>query len=85
MLKSLDVSKTNISDISFLEKNKNIIILNLSYCHNIKDFNLISKLQSFEHLDVSFTDISGISILEKNKNIKQLNLFGCTNIKDFTL
>ena len=38
-LKILDVRSTNIFDISFLEKNKNIKGLNLDWCKNIKDFN----------------------------------------------
>ena len=45
-LEKLDVSYTNISDISFLEKNKNIKELNLYYCKNIEDFAPISKLKN---------------------------------------
>jgi len=79
-LEKLDVSYTNISDISFLEKNKNIKELYLYYCLNIKNFTPLSKLERLENLDVSWTNISDISFLEKNKNIKELNLECCKNI-----
>ena len=79
-LENLDVSFTNISDISFLGKNKNIKELNLEGCVNIKDFAPISKLERLEYLDIGHTNISDISFLKKNKNIKELNLLGCKNI-----
>jgi len=79
-LENLDISYTNISDISFLVKNKNIKELNLECCFNIKDFTHISKLERMEYLDISHTNISDASFLEKNKNIKELNLQGCNNI-----
>ena len=42
-LEDLDVSFTNISDISFLEKNKNVKQLNLYSCKNINNNNNIFK------------------------------------------
>ena len=43
-LEKLDVRYTNISDISFLEKNKNIKELNLGGCENInKNDNLFKR------------------------------------------
>ena len=79
-LEILDVRGTYISDISFLEKNKNIKELRLYYCKKIKDFTPISKLERLEILDVSSTNISDISFLDKNKNIKELILYGCIYI-----
>ena len=79
-LENLDVSNTNISDISFLEKNKIIKELYLYDCKNIKDFTIISKLEKLENLDISYTNISDISFLEQNKNIKELHLLSCKNI-----
>jgi len=61
----LQVENTNISDISFLEKNKNIKELNLNYCKNIKDFKPIIKLHNLEVLDAQIC---------QNKNIKELIL-----------
>ena len=69
-LENLDISDTNISDISFLVKNKNIKKLHLKNCKYIKDFTPISKLETLENLDISYTNISDISFLVKNKNIK---------------
>ena len=79
-MKILSVGWTNISDISFLEKNKNIKELNIDACNNIKDFTSISKLERLEFLSFANTDISDISFLEKNKNIKKLSLRGCNKI-----
>ena len=76
----MNLDGTYISDISFLENNKNIKELNLWKCKNIKDFSIISKLNKLEKLDLSYTNISDISFLENNKNIKKLNLYGCKNI-----
>ena len=84
-LENLNTSFTYISDISFLEKNKNIKELNLYGCKNIKDFSFISQLAKLENLNINGTKISDISFLEKNKNIKVLYLEGCKNIKDFSL
>ena len=39
-LENLNLSNTNVSDISFLEKNKNIKELNLERCKNIQDYSL---------------------------------------------
>ena len=69
-LENLNISCTYISDISFLEKNKNIKELNLYTCKNIKDFSFISKLEKLEYLNISNTYISDISFFENNKNIK---------------
>ena len=67
-----------------LEKNKNIKILNLEYCENIKDYSFISKLEKLENLYLHDTDISDFSFLEKNKNIKKLDLGHCKNIIDYS-
>ena len=76
---------TNISDISFLVKNKIIKELNLKGCDKIEDFNPITNIEALECLDFSYTIISDISFLVKNKNIKKLNLEGCKNMIDFIL
>ena len=56
-LEVLQVENTNIIDISFLEKNKNIKELNLNYCKNIKDFKPISILENLEILEAKCTNI----------------------------
>ena len=76
----LNVSFTNISDISFIENNKNIKSLDLECCEKIKDFTPISKLERLEFLIVNRTNISDISFLENNKNIEKLNMKMCENI-----
>ena len=43
-LENLNLGRTNVLDISFLEKNKNIKELNLQGCRKIKDYSFISKL-----------------------------------------
>ena len=74
----------DIIDISFLKNNKNLKILNLYCCKNIKDFSLISFLEKLEELYINVKNITDISFLKTNKNIKILNLRGCKNIKDFS-
>ena len=69
--------KINISDITFIENNKNIKNLNLNGCKNIKDFEIISKLKNLEILEVENTNISDITFIENNKNIRVLNLNNC--------
>jgi len=44
-LEKLNLCDTNISDISFLENNKNIKELDLAWGKNIKDYSIISKLE----------------------------------------
>ena len=73
----LDIGDTNISDISFLENNKNVEELRLNNCKFIEDFTPISKLEKIEILAIDNTNISDVSFLEKNKNIKELYLNDC--------
>ena len=52
-INNLDLSGcSDLSSISFLEKNNNIKELRLYGCKNIKDFSTISKLEKLEILDV---------------------------------
>ena len=83
-LEIIDISNTNISDISFLEKNKKIKELYLNYCEKIIEFKHISKLKRLETLKVSDTNISDISFLEENQNLKKLEMYRCKNIKYFS-
>ena len=84
-INNLDLSEcSDLTSISFLEKNNNIKELRLNSCKNIKDFSIISKLKKLESLDVDYTNISDISFLEKNNNIKELRLNSCKNINDFS-
>ena len=84
-LENLNLGYTDIYDISFLKKNKNIKELNLERWKNFLDYSIISNLEKLENLNLGYTNISDISFLEKNKNIKQLNLEGCKNIKDYSI
>ena len=52
-LENLHLSVTDISDISFLERNKNIKELNLERCQKIKDYSFISKLEKLENLSAA--------------------------------
>ena len=74
----------DVTDISFLKNNKNIKILNLYCCRNIKDFSPLSYLEKLEELYINVKGISDISFLKNNKYIKILNLKGCKNIKDLS-
>ena len=81
----LDLSKVyELDNISFLEKTKNLLELNLYYCEKIKDFSPIAFCEKLEYLNVNQTNISDISFLEKNKNIKELKFNYCKKIKDFS-
>ena len=69
-LENLNIYFTNISDISFLEKNKNIKELNLSKCENIEDYSFISNLEKLENLNLSYIKISDFSFLKKINILK---------------
>jgi len=69
-LEILYVGDTNISDISFLEKNKNIKELNLNSYENIKDFTPIFKLERLQYVNNNFKNIFVNSVLEKIKILK---------------
>ena len=87
-LEVLNLEYSYISEISPLEKNKNIKELNLYKCWKIKkdtDYSFLAKLQKLEKLNLYNTNISDISFLENNKNIKELNLYNCWNIKDYSI
>ena len=60
-MENLNLGLTNISDVSFLEKNKNIKELNLFKCENIKDYSIISNLEKLENLNLGYTKISDIT------------------------
>ena len=49
----MNINSAYISDISFLEKNKNIKKLNLEGCI-IKDYSNISKLKKLENINVIY-------------------------------
>ena len=51
-LQIISLNFTNISDISFLENNKNIKELNLRECENIKDYSFISHLEKRKNLSI---------------------------------
>ena len=81
-LESLKLTWINISDISFLENNKNIKKLEFYKCP-VKD----SEFPKFEKLEIleinENEELSDISFLEKNKNIKRLRLSSCYKINNF--
>ncbi len=83
-LEDLNLSwSTSLTDISFLEKNKDIKILNLAYCDFPINCTILSKLVELEELNVGNTKISDISFLKNLKNIKKLKLTKCENIENF--
>ncbi len=84
-LEVLHIYKSEIEDISFLEKNIKIKELKIIKCKNIKDFSPISKLENLLILELKDLHLSDISFLERTKNIKKLILDSdLYSIKDFT-
>ena len=94
----LDLSYTNITDISMLG---NISILDLSYCDNITDISMLGNGHAlylsncknivkwcnkekwdYHIVDLSYTNITDTSMLE---NIHILNLSNCKNIIDVSI
>ena len=83
-IEKLNLSNTNVDDISFLQNNKNIIYLDLSQLKNIKDYSYIKNCEKLNILVANRSNIKDISFLEKTKKIKKLFLNGCKSIKYFS-
>ena len=49
-LETFSIACTNISNLSFLDKNKNIKVLEMWRCKKIKDFTPISKLEKNKNI-----------------------------------
>ena len=64
-LQKLNLGCTYISDISFLDKYKNIKELDLEGCYYIKDYSVVSKLEKLQNLNLSYSNISDISFRKK--------------------
>ena len=79
-LEKINIQFTNISDISFLENNKNLKELILFPEENF--IGTISKCENLEKLK-TISGFYDISFLEKIKNLKELNFVGSDKIVDY--
>ncbi|HDV5711237.1 TPA: leucine-rich repeat domain-containing protein [Legionella pneumophila] len=70
-LKSLEIKRNKISDISRLELNENLIMLDLSENH-ISSLSALPKLKNLNTLIVSDNSLSDLNFLRKHKNIENL-------------
>ena len=72
----LELKDLHLSDISFLERTKNIKKLILDRgLYSIKDFTFLSNLETLEYLFIDFGSKEiDISFLGGNKNIKELKI-----------
>ena len=81
-LKELDLTGTEVEDISPLSKLTKIETLDLSLNYSLKDIRPLSELTSLKTLFLSFTSVSDISSLSRLKNLKYLDLSNTRYIKD---
>ena len=71
-LESLNLTKTKVSDLSFLEANKKLRELNIDGCWDIKEITF-PKLEPLEKLCIGSLKISKSLLFEKLKNLKKLS------------
>lgn len=81
-LKQLDLSFTDIDNISALSGLKTLTNLNLSIT-NVSDIRILSGLTSLTNLDLSDTEVSDISALTGLTKLTNLNL-GNTNVSNIS-
>lgn len=82
-LKSLDLSASNITEISFIDK-FNLDALNLARCDQIQDFSPLTNANlSISTLDLSETKFSDIELISKLP-LTKLSLKNCLHINDFS-
>jgi hypothetical protein len=80
-LKCLYLEETKISNIDFLVNYHNLRVLNLSWCLNIDNFEVLSNLKKIEILDLSYTNINNLDCLSNLENLRILSLIN-TNINN---
>lgn len=68
-LNKLRVLKSNVEDLSFLSKAKNISFLELLSLSKLKDISFIEKMESIQHLRIDVNNIEDFSSIEKLSNI----------------
>lgn len=94
-LKSLDISRSDISDDILLKFSEvsilNLTAINLSACKQLTDNGIVSLVKNqtkLQHLKLSCLDISNTSLLAIGKylnDLKSLDLNSCRQITDYAL
>ncbi|MBD2500355.1 leucine-rich repeat domain-containing protein [Anabaena azotica] len=72
-LTQLNLSNTQVSDISVLSDLTNLTQLNLSNTQ-VSDISVLSDLTNLTQLDISYTQVSNISVLSDLTNLAQLDI-----------
>jgi Leucine-rich repeat (LRR) protein len=81
-LQSLDLSYSEISDISTLETLTNLTHLNLAQT-NISNINVLRNLTNLTYLDISITEVPSFELLQFLTNLEELDLKS-TNFNDLS-
>ncbi|MDY6930641.1 MAG: COR domain-containing protein, partial [Halobacteriota archaeon] len=80
-LTSLDLSRNNLSDVSFLKELKGLTSLDLR-SNNLSDVSFLKELKGLTSLDLSRNNLSDVSFLKELKGLTSLDLSG-NRIKAF--
>ncbi|KAF5198873.1 Disease resistance protein [Thalictrum thalictroides] len=80
-LEVLNLSGTQVSDLSFLSGCINICQLFLRDCPNIQTLPPLDKLTRLEVFDISGSNIGDFSFLSGCNNLRQLSLRGCSDLE----
>eukprot|EP00759_Apiculatamorpha_spiralis_P032551 PhF_6_TR3395/c0_g3_i1/m.4863 len=78
-LKELDLSYTNITDVSFLSACKAMRKLNVTNCSHLTDLGIrgLESIPTLEELDLSYTKITDVSRLRGCLALQKLNVSKC--------
>ncbi|PIA30456.1 hypothetical protein AQUCO_05500018v1 [Aquilegia coerulea] len=83
-LEVLDLSGTQVSDLSFVSGCINICQLFLRDCPNIQTLPPLDELTRLEVFDLSGSTIGDFSFLSGCKNLRQLSLKGCSDLEELS-
>ena len=81
-IEELYIQKSDITDISGIERCVNLKILDLSF-NDISDISMISGLINLENLEMSSNKISDITALHELVNLKRV-IINATQVKDIS-
>ena len=81
-LKALDLGHNNLTDISFLLNMPHLRVLILGDNNNLKNIEVVGKLEELEYLELFSCGITDISPLVNLKNLQDLNLAN-NQVKDW--
>ncbi len=73
-LKTVSLSRTFLTDYSFLKELSNLSSLDLSWNKNITDYSFLKELSNLSSLDLRSNNLSDVSFLKEFSNLSSLDL-----------